>query len=93
MQSEFSPTCPLEQTHARHVLNILYPGAKGGNAYACLRYCLRFVYARTGFAYTYLVLRGPDASLLSRLRHTRTRGPFLNMNTRVLNMPHMCTYV
>jgi hypothetical protein len=32
-----------------HVLNVLHPGTKDGNAYDCLR----LAYARTGFAYAH----------------------------------------
>jgi len=56
----------------------------------CLRHCLRFFLRAHQFCLrAYLVLRGACAGLRSPefgLRHTLTRGPFLNMNTRVLNV-------
>ena len=66
--------------HQSHVLNVLHPGTK------CLRHCLRFPYAHR---FAYLVLRGAYAGLRAPqffLRHTLTRGPLLNMNTRVQNV-------
>ena len=69
-------------------LNVLYSGTKYGNAYAiaCLLLthalvlltrisCLTMSYAELTLAYA------PHS--LNCLRHILTRGPFLNMNTRV----------
>ena len=79
--SSLEETKLLEKTQRQlsHILNVLHPGTKSGNAYA-IAYVLLPRAQRA-----YLVLRGAYAGVHAPqffLRHTLTRGPLLKMNTR-----------
>ena len=68
----------------------MYPGTK--YIRKCLRHCLRFAYARTGFLLVRLDLRGASAGLRSPefyLRQILKRVAFLNMITQVLSVAHV----
>ena len=49
------PLKNLKKTHQSHVLNVLHPGTKQGNAYAIAIHCLRFAYLHTSFAYAHIL--------------------------------------
>ena len=71
-------------------LNVLYPGTK--YIRKCLRHCLRFAYARTGFLLVRLDLRGASAGLRSpefRLTPHPYKGPFSKHERKGLNVAHL----